>query len=91
MERVDPRLEPCADAGGSNWYRRSYFKSAVRTPGKVHISRPYLSVRDAQSCVTMSIAFETKEGARVLCADLDHDPVEPISERSPRDSRILRR
>lgn len=88
---VDPRLEPCADAGGSNWYRRSYFQAAVRTPGKVHISRPYLSVRDAQSCVTMSIAFETKEGLRVLCADLDHDPVEPISERSPRDSRILRR
>jgi len=88
---VDPRLKPCADASGSNWYRRAYFQSAMRTPRKVHISPPYLSVRDAQSCVTMSIAFETKDGVRVLCADLDHDPVEPISERSPRDSRILRR
>ena len=88
---VDPRLLPCADATGSNWYRRSYFQAAIKSPGKVHISRPYLSVRDAQSCVTMSIAFENREGVRVLCADLDHDPAEPISERSPRDSRILRR
>jgi len=88
---VDPRLAPCADAAGSNWYRRTYFQAAIHAPGKVHISRPYLSVRDAQSCVTLSIAFESKEGMRVLCADLDHDPAEPISERSPRDSRILRR
>jgi len=87
---VDPRLSPCADASGSNWFRRSYFQAAIRTPQSVHISPPYLSVRDAQSCVTMSIAFESKDGLRVLCADLDHDPVEPISDRSPRDSRIFR-
>lgn len=88
--RTDPRLLPCADSTGSNWYRRSYFQAAIKHPFEVQISRPYLSIRDAQTCVTLSVAFEGPAGWRVFCADLDHDPIEPISERMPRDARFQR-
>ena len=90
IKAADPRFEPCADAAGANWYRRPYFQRAMRSPGKVQISRPYLSIRDARTCVTMSIAFESEDGLRVLCTDLDYEQAEPLSRRPPRHSGIVR-
>lgn len=68
----DPRFSPCGDAEGANWYRRPYFQRAVANPGHVQVSRPYLSIRDASSCVTISVGFMIEGNLRVLCADLDH-------------------
>lgn len=88
--KADARFTPCADTTGANWYRRPYFQRAIRQPRVVQISRPYLSIRDATSCVTMSVAFEVGGALRVLCADLDYDS-EPLSPRGIRDSRIILR
>ena len=51
-------------------------------PRRIQISLPYLSVRDARTCVTMSVAFERKNEMRVLCVDLDYEHAEPPSHRA---------
>lgn len=87
----DPRFAPCEDGHGANWFRRPHFQRAMAHPKKVQISRPYLSIRDARTCVTMSIAFERDGQIRVLCADLDYEHAEPLTERSQYESGIHRR
>ncbi len=88
-DHEDARFAPCANTTGANWSRRSYFQRAVREPRKVQISHPYLSIRDATTCVTMSLAFEFCGHLHVLCADLDHDHGEQLSGNNIRDSRIV--
>jgi EAL domain-containing protein (putative c-di-GMP-specific phosphodiesterase class I) len=86
--KADPRFAPCADGAGANWFRRPYFQRAIAQPRRVQISRPYLSIRDARSCVTMSVAFEDTNRLRVLCADLDYEHAEPPSQRSGFESSV---
>ena len=88
---ADPRFLPCASARGANWHRRSYFRRAIAHPGEVQISKPYLSIRDASSCVTMSLAFEYKENLRVLCVDLDYDQSESLFPSDDRQSGVVQR
>lgn len=88
----DPRFDPCSDGSGANWCRRPYFQRAIEAPRVTQISRPYLSIRDARNCVTLSIAYDAPDGSlHVLCADLDYDPSEPFSRRQPRTSQVQRR
>jgi EAL domain-containing protein (putative c-di-GMP-specific phosphodiesterase class I) len=82
----DPRFSPCEDANGANWYRRPYFQQAIAKPGHVQVSRPYLSIRDASSCVTMSLGFIHDTGLRILCADLDHGEARGTCPRSLRQT-----
>jgi EAL domain-containing protein (putative c-di-GMP-specific phosphodiesterase class I) len=91
FEEVDARFTPCAEAAGANWHRRPYFRRAVENPGRLQISRPYLSIRDARPCVTMSHAFYLGDSMLVLCADLDQAQAQPPSERGLRNSAIIRR
>lgn len=86
----DRRFDPCADVAGANWFRRPYFRRAIRQPNAVQVSRPYLSVRDAKTCVTLSLGIFQEGQLRVLCADVDWasgsalcDDVGVPSERSP--------
>lgn len=70
----DPRFGPLHDAHGANWSRRHYFRRAIACPGRVQVTRPYLSVASATPCVTVSIAFSTSGGElRVLCGDVRRD------------------
>jgi len=87
----DPRFAPCANGKGANWFRRPYFQRAISHPRKVQISRPYLSIRDARSCVTLSMAFDHEDRMRVLCADLDYEHAEAPSQRAMFESGIHRR
>lgn len=87
----DDRFAPCADARGANFRRRPYFRRAIEAPGRVHVSRPYLSIRDARTCVTMSIAYEVDGQHRVLCTDLDYDHASPPSAQSIHESGVRRR
>lgn len=84
---ADPRFSPCEDARGANWFRRPYFQRAIGKPGHVQISRPYLSIRDASSCVTMSLGFLREDGLHVLCADLDHGEAKGTCPRQLRQSQ----
>ena len=48
------RGHPLSDARGACWARRQYFRNAVEQPGRVQISRPYLSLTEQRLCVTFS-------------------------------------
>jgi EAL domain-containing protein (putative c-di-GMP-specific phosphodiesterase class I) len=68
----DLRFEVVQPAEGTDWQTKPYFRRAIETPGKVQITRPYLSVIGPKLCVTLSFAFEASDGSQqVLCVDLD--------------------
>jgi len=68
----DPRFEPVQPTEGTDWQTKSYFRSAIEAPGKVQVTRPYLSVAGPKLCVTLTFAFDAPDGSQqVLCADLD--------------------
>lgn len=65
------RFLPLSDAKGASWLRRPYFRSAMREPQRVQVTRPYLSINEATMCVTLSIATHVGDRSCVLCADID--------------------
>jgi EAL domain-containing protein (putative c-di-GMP-specific phosphodiesterase class I) len=68
----DQRFEVVQPTEGTDWQTKPYFRRAIETPGKVQITRPYLSVLGPKLCVTLSFAFEAADGSQqVLCVDLD--------------------
>lgn len=68
----DPRYAPLADARGASWFRRSYFRRAISNIGVLQQTRPYLSLTGVSMCITLSIAFQSRDGVlQVLCCDLD--------------------
>jgi EAL domain-containing protein (putative c-di-GMP-specific phosphodiesterase class I) len=67
------RFSPLLHSEGASWERRPYFIEALRAPGRVHLTAPYLSINEAHLCVTASIAAETPHGLQVLCVDINWD------------------
>ena len=68
----DQRFEVVQPTEGTDWQTKPYFRRAIESPGKVQITRPYLSVIGPKLCVTLSFAFEASdESQQVLCVDLD--------------------
>jgi len=65
------RFRPLLHSEGASWERRPYFIGAMRTPGWVHLTPPYLSINEAHLCVTGSIAAQTPHGLQVLCVDIN--------------------
>jgi EAL domain-containing protein (putative c-di-GMP-specific phosphodiesterase class I) len=65
------RFRPLLHSEGASWERRPYFIGAMRTPGQVHVTPPYLSINEAHLCVTASIAAQTPHGMQVLCVDIN--------------------
>jgi len=75
---ADQRYSPVANAQGANWSRRFYFRRALEHPGKVQVTRPYLSIAGANQCITVSIGSLVNGEMRVLCGDVswrDRGPV----------------
>jgi EAL domain-containing protein (putative c-di-GMP-specific phosphodiesterase class I) len=68
---AEARFSPLADAQGANWLRRPYFRTAIAEPGRVQVTRPYLSINEAQPCVTLSVAVRIGDAQHVLCGDID--------------------
>ena len=66
----DPRFTPMHDASDAIWSRRLYYRKALEEPGRIQISKPYLSITEGSLCVTLSIAITTPQGVRVLCGDI---------------------
>jgi hypothetical protein len=67
----DRRLKPMRPVTGTNWQTKPFFRRAIETPGKVQITRPYLSAAGPKLCVTLSYALSLNGSYHVLCADLD--------------------
>lgn len=81
--RSDARFKPLANVSNASWSRRPYFRRAVADPGRIQISRPYLSISDAQMCITLSVTVDI-EGARlVYCADLQWQEVDALTSNPP--------
>jgi EAL domain-containing protein (putative c-di-GMP-specific phosphodiesterase class I) len=71
VSRRAKRFRPLLHSEGASWERRPYFIEAVRAPGRVHLTTPYLSINEAHLCVTASIAAQTAKGLQVLCVDIN--------------------
>jgi EAL domain-containing protein (putative c-di-GMP-specific phosphodiesterase class I) len=67
----DRRLTPIRPVTGTNWQTRPFFRRAIEAPGKVQITRPYLSATGPRLCVTLSYALSLNGSYHVLCVDLD--------------------
>jgi len=67
------RFNPLGDAAGANWSRRPYFRRALEYPGRVQVSRPYLSLAGARPCVTLSMSLKVNGETLVLCGDVTWD------------------
>lgn len=65
------RFLPMADAEGANWLRRPYFRNAINAPDQVQVTLPYLSINEANDCVTLSISISIEGRRCVLCGDID--------------------
>jgi EAL domain-containing protein (putative c-di-GMP-specific phosphodiesterase class I) len=64
------RQHPLANATGACWARRHYFRNAVAQPGRVQMTRPYLSLTEQRLCVTYSCVVMRKGLPQVvLCMD----------------------
>ena len=68
---VDIRFEPLNDVRNAIWARRQYFQRAIAEPGRIHISKPYLSITGGRLCITLSIATREGDKLHVLCGDID--------------------
>lgn len=64
-----PPASPIADASGGVWFRRNYFRNAIREPRRVQVSSPYLCSTGKALCTTFSRATETLP-RRVYCCDI---------------------
>ena len=65
----DGRFHPLFNTSGGNCFRRPYFRAARSEPGRLQVSRPYLSSVGTQLCITLSL-FQDRDRRRVACCDL---------------------
>lgn len=71
IHRCDPRFGPLHDARSADWFRRHYLRRAVLHPEQLQITRPYMSITGEAVCITLSVMFESPEGAMVFCCDIE--------------------
>lgn len=64
------RGTPLSATSGARWSRRPYFRRAVECFGRVQATRPYASITNGKSCVTVSIACRLNGQTHVLCGDM---------------------
>ncbi len=71
QQQMDPRYTPLLSGDNANWSHKHYHFRAVEHPGKMQISRPYLSVADSRMCITVSQTVVMDDKLFVFCCDLD--------------------
>jgi EAL domain-containing protein (putative c-di-GMP-specific phosphodiesterase class I) len=71
VRRPDLRFHPCADSVGASWSRRPYFQNALKSRGRIQLTRPYLSLRNGRPCITLSVTYVLHGELFVVCADVD--------------------
>jgi EAL domain-containing protein (putative c-di-GMP-specific phosphodiesterase class I) len=64
---------PMRDTAGANCGRRPYYRRALEGVGKVQVTRPYRTMHGAHLCITVSLAFRSADGLRVVCGDVGWD------------------
>jgi len=72
IKHTDTQYHPLKKDDGACWTRRDFFFEAIRKPGEIYISSPYLSLPEETLSVTISSTFQDKNGRlRILCVDVD--------------------
>jgi EAL domain-containing protein (putative c-di-GMP-specific phosphodiesterase class I) len=62
---------PLSNARGACWSRRHYFRAAMEQPGRIQLTRPYLSLTEQRLCATYSCATSHRAlGSCVVCMDV---------------------
>jgi EAL domain-containing protein (putative c-di-GMP-specific phosphodiesterase class I) len=64
------RFAPLRNPQGARWGIRPYFTDALRYPGQVIATEPYLGIVGDLGCVTLAIAFKGRDGIAVLGVDM---------------------
>lgn len=67
---IDKKMEPLYQATGANWKLRPYYRNAINHPGELQITPPYLSITDAELCITLSQTILMNGQLQILCCDL---------------------
>ncbi|MFL6698283.1 MAG: EAL domain-containing protein [Vitreoscilla sp.] len=68
LESVE-RFAPLRDTGQARWSRRAYFRGAEASPNIAQVTRPYMTLQGSRMCFTVSIQFDMRGRALVLCGD----------------------
>ena len=63
------RFAPLLDVRGSRWSRRPYFRTALASPGRLQVTRPYPAMHGPLMTVTLSLCFEIDGKRFVLAGD----------------------
>lgn len=71
QQQLNARFAPLLCGDNANWSHKHYHYRALKQPGVVQISRPYLSVADSRICITVSQTVEVHGRLHVFCCDLD--------------------
>ncbi|TWI75299.1 EAL domain-containing protein (putative c-di-GMP-specific phosphodiesterase class I) [Desulfobotulus alkaliphilus] len=61
---------PLQEGRSGDWFRRPYFKRALRTPGRVRVTQPYRSITGDGMCQTLSCYVTSGSESWIVCCDL---------------------
>jgi len=73
QHREPPAFAPMRETAGGHCGRRPYYRRAMESVGKVQVTRPYRTLHGAHLCITVSVAFRSHDGVRVVCGDVGWD------------------
>lgn len=71
QQQLNARFAPLLCGDNANWSHKHYHYRALKQPGVIQISRPYLSVADSRMCITVSQTVKILGRLHVFCCDLD--------------------
>ncbi|MBS3803660.1 MAG: EAL domain-containing protein [Oleiphilaceae bacterium] len=75
QEKKQSVFNPLYFSSGACWAHREYFRSALRHPDSLSISRPYVALPDAVRTITLSTLLDLDGHRRVFCVDLHPDAI----------------
>jgi EAL domain-containing protein (putative c-di-GMP-specific phosphodiesterase class I) len=67
----DKRVLPLLFGKNASWSHKYYHSRAINQPGKIQVTRPYLSVAGLHMCITVSQALNINGSLFVFCCDLE--------------------
>ena len=70
-QELDKRVLPLLSGQNASWSHKYYHFRAINQPGKMQVTRPYLSVAGLHMCITVSQSLEIEGHKFVFCCDLE--------------------
>jgi hypothetical protein len=71
QQQLNARFSPLLRGDNANCSHKHYHFRALKQPGFIQISRPYLSVADSRMCITLSQTVRVGGTLYVFCCDMD--------------------